>query len=236
MYSVPLTIALKSVRIGSVQHLLPIVIAISFAIFFIRYSKTYYNEAQKHKAIHVLGCFVSVTVISFHVYQMCFDAYDFKIDLPLYLCSLMAVLIPLFTYYRKYWMFEILVFWIIGGTVQGIITPDIPIGFPSFDFFRYWIVHLGLLVIIFYFIFVFKMKPKLKSIIKSVIALQVYVVLMISINYLLNANYSYLNKKPEAASVLDYFGVWPYYILVCELIIIPLFLIIYLIFRGFKRK
>jgi len=133
-------------------------------------------------------------------------------------------------------MFEILVFWIIGGTLQAVITPDISVGFPSFDFFRYWTVHLGLLVIIFYAIFVFKMKPTFKSIFKSFLALQVYVVIMILINYLLKANYFYLNEKPKSASLLDYFGEWPYYIIVAQLIVLPLFFLIYLPFYFSGKK
>ncbi len=225
-----LSIAQNSVAIGSFQHLFPIVITLGFTIILIKYSERNFNALQKQKAIHCLGWFVSFTIIAFHAYRMCFDTYNFKTDLPLYLCSLMALLIPIFTYYRKYWMFEILVFWIIGGTLQGVITPDITDSFGSFDYFRYWIVHLGLLVIIFYFIFVFKMKPKLKSVFKAFLALQVYVVLMIVLNYLLDANYFYLNEKPTSASLLDYFGEWPYYIFVGQLIIIPLFLVIYLPF------
>lgn len=232
------TIAQNSVAIGSMQHLLPIVLAIGLAIGLIRYSNRNFTETQKQKAIHYFAWFVSITIIGFHAYRMGFDSYNFKTDLPLYLCSLMALLIPTFTYFRRYWMFEILVFWIIGGTLQGVITPDIAIGFPSFDYFRYWVVHLGLLSIIFYFIFVFKMKPKFKSVFKSFLALQVYVVLMIVLNYFLDANYFYLNEKPKSASVLDYFGEWPYYILVAQLIIIPLFLIIYLPFHlsGSRKK
>ena len=148
----------------------------------------------------------------------------------------MALLLPLFTYFRKYWMFEVLVFWIIGGTLQAIITPDITEGFPSFDYFRYWIAHLGLLAVIFYFIFVFNMQPKLKSVFKSFLALQVYVVFMVLVNNLLDANYFYLNEKPKSTSLLDYFGEWPYYILVGQLIIIPLFLLIYLPFFLANRK
>jgi hypothetical integral membrane protein (TIGR02206 family) len=221
----------KSVTIGSMQHLLPIIFAIGFTIWFIKYSNRNFNDIQKQRVIHVLAIVVSITLLAFHVYRMLFDNYNFKTDLPLYLCSLMALLIPIFTYYRKYWMFEILLFWIIGGTLQGVITPDITEGFPSFDYFRYWVVHLGLLSIIFYFIFVFKMKPKLKSVFKSFLALQIYVVLIVFLNYLLEANYFYLNEKPKSASVLDYFGEWPYYIIVAQLIIIPLFLLIYLPFR-----
>ena len=228
-----LNTAFQRVLILSWEHLLPIGFAIVFSVLLIRYAKDMPSEKQQG-LIHYLAVFIAVFVIGFHVYHIVFDDYDFRTDLPLYLCSFLGILIPIYTYYRKYWMFEILVFWIIAGTLQGVITPDIAEGFPSFDYFRYWIVHLGLLTVICYSIFVFKLKPTLKSVFKSFLALQVYVVLMIGINYLLNANYFYLNRKPESASVLDYFGDWPYYIIVCQLIIIPLFLIIYLPFY-FRR-
>ncbi|MEH6538197.1 MAG: TIGR02206 family membrane protein [Psychroserpens sp.] len=224
---------LDRVLILSWEHLLPLSIAIIFAIVLIRYAKTISKEKQQG-LIHYFAIFISVSVIAFHVYNILFRDYDLRTDLPLYLCSLLGILIPIFTYYRKYWMFEILVFWIIAGTLQGVITPDIAEGFPSLDYFRYWIVHLGLLIVIFYNIFVFKLRPKFKSVFKSFLALQIYVVIMIVVNYLLEANYFYLNKKPASASVLDYFGEWPYYIIVGQLIIIPLFLIIYLPFH-FRR-
>ena len=236
MLFLKLLIILQSVTIGSLQHILPILIAVIFTVWFIKYSNRNFNKNQKEKAVHVLGCFVSITIISFHLYRIFFDNYNFKTDLPLYLCSLMSVIIPVFTYYRKYWMFEILVFWIVGGTLQAVITPDITDGFPSFNYFRYWVVHLGLLSVIFYFIFVFKMKPKLKSVFKSFLALQVYIVLMIILNYILNANYFYLNEKPKSASLLDYFGEWPYYLLIVQLIIIPLFMLIYLPFYLTRKR
>ena len=227
---------LERVQIGSLEHLLPICIAIIGCTWFIKHAKTKLEIKQQKKWIHFFAIFVSLTVAVFHLYKIGQGGYDISTDLPLYLCSLLALIIPVFTYYRKYWMFEILVFWIIAGTTQGVITPDIAEGFPVFDYFRYWIVHLGLLIIIFYFIFVFNMKPKLKSVFKSFLALQVYLVLMIGLNYLLKANYSYLNKKPESASVLDYLGDWPYYILVIQGVVIPLFLLIYLPFYVSERR
>jgi len=80
------------------------------------------------------------------------------------------------------------------------------------------------------------MRPTFKSIFKSVLALQVYVVMMVAINALLEANYFYLNEKPKSASVLDYFGDWPYYIIVTQLILVPYFLVIYLPFYIEKRR
>lgn len=231
---ISISAALQRVLILSWEHLLPIGFAVIFTIALMRYAKTLSAEIQQ-RLIHYFAVFIAVFVLGFHIYHMVFQDYNFSTDLPLYLCSLLGILIPIYTYYRNYWMFEILVFWIIAGTLQGVITPDIAEGFPSFDYFRYWIVHLGLLIVIFYSIFIFKLKPTFKSVFKSFLALQVYVVLMIGINYILNANYFYLNRKPESASVLDYFGDWPYYIIVGQLIIIPVFLVVYLPFY-FRSK
>lgn len=224
------------VTIGSLQHIFPIVFAILFSVVFINYAKRKLNTMQQKNALHLFACFVSLIVIVFHAHKISLGYYNVATDLPLYLCSLLGLLIPIFTYYIKFWMYEILVFWIIGGTLQAVITPDIELGFPSFDYFRYWVVHLGLLVIIFYATFVFNMRPKLKSVFKSFLALQVYIVIMVIINMLLKANYFYINEKPQSASILDYFGEWPWYIIVVQIIIIPLFLLIYLPFHLTNKR
>lgn len=228
----PLLICFNSerVQIGSLEHLLPIIMAIFGGFLFITYSKKYTHIKQQQLRLNMLAIFVSLTVVIFHCYKISLGNYQVSTDLPLYLCSLLAIIIPIFTYFRKFWMYEILVFWIIAGTLQGVITPDISEGFPSYDYFRYWVVHLGLLTIIFYATYVFNMRPKFKSIFKSFFALQVYVVFMVIINWILNANYFYLNEKPQSTSVLDYFGEWPWYIIIVQLIIIPYFMVIYLPF------
>ena len=226
----------ERVTIGSLEHLVPISFAILFTFFFIRFSKKNWSIRQQKRAFHYLGVTVSLVVLSFHIYHIILGKYDFTTDLPLYLCSLMALAIPIFTYYRRYWMYELLVFWIIAGTSQGVITPDIVEGFPVFDYFRYWVVHLGLLVIIFYATFVFGMRPKLRSVFKSILALQVYIMAMMLLNYLMNANYSYLNYKPQSASVLDYLGEWPWYLIQAQLLLVPYFLLIYAFFQIGKKR
>lgn len=218
---------LQRVTIGSFEHVLPIGFGVLLCVLLIRLAK---QSSKKTKFIlfNGLAIVISLSVLSFHMYHICFESYNVKTDLPLYLCSLIALLIPIFSFYRKYWMFEVLVFWIIAGTLQGVITPDIEVGFPSFDYFRYWIVHLGLLSVIFYAIFIFEMRPRFKSVFVSFVALQVYVALIVAINFILDANYFYLKEKPQSASLLDHFGEWPYYIITTQLIIIPLFIIIYI--------
>ena len=230
------SILLGRVAIGSLEHLIPIGLGLIFATLFISYSKLKLSKPQQENAFNALGILVSTIVAAYHLYAISLGNYNIKTDLPLYLCSLLALLIPIFTYYRKYWMYEILLFWIIAGTLQGVITPDISEGFPAFDYIRYWVVHVGLLLVIFYATFVLGMRPTFKSVFKSILALQLYVLLMVVVNGFLDANYFYLNSKPKSASILDYFGKWPYYILVTQLILIPYFLIIYLPFYFFLKK
>lgn len=231
-----LLILINRVKIGSLQQLLPILTAIFFSIILFRFSKRSLDRQNQERLIHWIAIFISITVISFHAYKISLGNYNIKTDLPLYLCSLLGLIIPIFTYSKKKWMFEILLFWIIAGTSQAIITPDIPYGFPSFEYFRYWIVHLGLVMLILYFVIVLNHKPSLKSVFKSFFALQVYVVIMLIVNNILDANYFYLNQKPDSTTLLDHFGDWPYYIVVSQLILIPYFLLIYLPFHLGKKK
>lgn len=224
------------VEIGSLQQLTPILIAVIFSFLLFRYSKRNLNRKEQEGVLHSLAIFISLTVISFHIYKISQGGYSLQTDLPLYLCSLLGLIIPVFSYYKRNWMYEILLFWIIAGTTQAIATPDIAVGFPSFEFFRYWIVHLGLVVVILYATLVLNYKPTLKSVFKSILALQVYVIFMVLVNCILDANYFYLNNKPESASVLDYLGEWPMYIIVGQLILVPYFLLIYLPFHFSRKK
>ncbi len=224
------------VEVGSLEQLVPILVAALFSFYLFRFSKRYLNKQEQETVLHILAIFISLTVISFHIYKISQGGYNFRTDLPLYLCSLLGLIIPVFTYYKRNWMYEILLFWIIAGTTQAIATPDILVGFPSFEFFRYWIVHLGLVVVILYATIVLNYKPTLKSVFKSILALQVYLIFMVVVNYVLDSNYFYLNSKPESASILDYLGEWPLYIIVAQLILVPYFLLIYLPFYLSRKK
>lgn len=240
MYVLVLTMPIVILRVvmGSMEHWLPIVLAVLFGVVVIQYAKRNLSVKNQYRFIHFMAIGISLLVIAFHLHKVISGNYNVQKDLPLYLCSLLAILIPVFTYYRKFWMYEILFFWIIAGTLQAVITPDIASGFPTFDYVRYWVVHLGLLMVISYATLVFKMMPNFKSVFKSFFALQLYFLAIVVVNDLLNANYFYLNEKPQSASLLDYLGDWPIYIIIVQAVLIPYFLLIYLPFYlyGLKRK
>ena len=70
---------------------------------------------------------------------------------------------------------------------------------------------------------------------RTFVWLNLYLLLLIPVNLTLDANYFYLMEKPLNPSILDYFGPWPFYILVCELLAMGFFAIAYVpIYVGKK--
>jgi hypothetical integral membrane protein (TIGR02206 family) len=131
-------------------------------------------------------------------------------------------------WHPKYRFHEVLYFWILAGTLQAIITPHLFNGFPNFIFIKYWIVHAGLVVFAVYVTVVYDFKPTLASLRKAFLALQGYVIFIVIVNLLLGSNYVYVLHKPPTASLLDYLGPWPWYLLVCEILCLVLFFLAYL--------
>ena len=121
--------------------------------------------------------------------------------------------------------------------MQAIITPDPDVGFPSYGFFKYWLVHCGLVVLVVHHLLAFKLYPHAKGIVRTFIWMNIYILCLIPINIGLEANYFYMMNKPVNPSLLDFFGPWPIYILVTECLAMIFFAIAYLpIFLTRKRR
>ena len=192
------------------QHILTSTIVITLGTMLIYLAK---KKSEKIQFLtgNVLASLISLTVIFGTILNIYKPDFNYQEDLPLHLCSFLALIIPVLYFTRKYIYYEILFFLILAGTLQSLITPS-DYNFLNFTFFRYWFVHSGLVIFMFYATFVYKMKPTLKSVFKSFIGMQIYMILMFLINYLLGSNYFYTNRKHDATTLLDVFGEWPQYI------------------------
>lgn len=216
------------------QHILISAIVIVFGTILIFWAKKQSEQIQFLTG-NIIASSISLTVIFGSILNSYKPDFNYQEDLPLHLCSFLALVIPVLSYTKKYIYYEIFFFLILAGTLQSLITPS-DYNFLNFTFFRYWFVHSGLVLFMLYATFVYKMRPTIKSVFKSFIGMQFYVILMFLINYLLGSNYFYTNRKPEATTLLDVFGEWPQYIFVVELIVIPFFLLIYFPFYLTRKK
>ena len=216
------------------QHILISAIVIVLGIILIYWAKKQSEQIQFLTG-NIIASSISLTVIFGSILNSYKQDFNYQEDLPLHLCSFLALVIPVLSFTRKFIYYEVFFFLILAGTLQSLITPS-DYNFLNFTFFRYWFVHSGLVLFMLYATFVYKMRPTIKSVFKSFIGMQFYMILMFLINYLLGSNYFYTNRKPDATTLLDVFGEWPQYIFVVELIVIPFFLLIYFPFYLTRKK
>lgn len=193
------------------------------------------KEKTQTRVGNLLTISIATTVIFGTFLKIYKGDFNYQEGLPLHLCSFLGLTAPLLSLTKKFVYYEVFFFLILAGTLQSVITPD-QYNYLNFPFFRYWFVHAGLVIFMMYATFVYKMRPTLKSVWKSFLGMQVYMLLMFVLNYFLESNYFYTNRKPDAATLLDLFGDWPQYVFVVELIVIPYFLLIYLPFYLTRKK
>lgn len=170
------------------------------------------------------------------VQKMKEGTYTVQEDLPLYMCRLVAWLLPFALILKKWSFIRILYFWVLAGTLQAVLTPDLEESYPDFLFFRYFILHFGLIATMIYTIVVFKIRITWRDFFRAFLFAQVYLVFLMLVNHVLGSNYGYTCQKPPGGSVLDLFGDWPYYLLGAELLLIVLFSLLMIPFLFIKKQ
>jgi hypothetical integral membrane protein (TIGR02206 family) len=132
--------------------------------------------------------------------------------LPLDLCSWAAIATVVALLTGKQGAYELAWFWAMAGTVQGIVTPDIPDDFPSFRFIEFSLFHGGIIVSVLYLTIGQRMRPYLSSLPRVIGWSFVYMAVAGLADWLLKVNYGFLRAKPGHASLYDLMPAWPWYI------------------------
>lgn len=152
--------------------------------------------------------------------------------LPLHMCNLTLIIAILTMLTKSQKLFQLTYFWCLGA-LFAVIIPDIKYSFPHPLTLSFYITHFYLLFAAIYGILFFNFKPTFKGWINSFITLNIFAFIIFFINKKLGTNYLYVNRIPNFSSPLDYFGQWPYYIIVVEIIYL---ILTYGIYYPFRRK
>lgn len=152
--------------------------------------------------------------------------------LPLHMCNLTLIIAILTMLTKSQKLFQLTYYWCLGA-LFAVITPDIKYSFPHPLTLSFYITHFYLLFAAIYGILFFNFKPTFKGWVNSFITLNIFAFIIFFINKKLGTNYLYVNRIPNFSSPLDYFGQWPYYIIVVEIIYL---ILTYGIYYPFRRK
>lgn len=194
------------------------------------------GEKFARRAAVTMAVVQILNTVAYMAFRITSGLWDARYDLPMEFCNwaLLAAVIALLVEQRFF--AEVAYFWIMAGSLQGLLTPDLEVTFPHIYFFVFFINHAGLVIAALFLVFGLRLYPRRGSVLHSFLFLQVYIVAGILVDFAIDANYGYLRAKPRAGSLMDLLGGWPYYVAGLDLVAAALFGLLYLPFYPMNRE
>ncbi len=155
--------------------------------------------------------------------------------LPLQLCDLAVLLAAygLVTLDRR--VIDLLYFWAGSGTLLATLTPDLAHGFPALDYFVFFGLHGLVIVAAALLVLGLDLRPSPRAWWRAFVVTLAYACLVGLFNAAWGTNFLYLCRKPVMPTMLDAFGPWPYYLLVCAALALVSFRLLDLALRRRNR-
>jgi hypothetical integral membrane protein (TIGR02206 family) len=131
--------------------------------------------------------------------------------LPLQYCDIatLAAVIALWT--RRPFPCEVVYFFGIAGTLQGLLTPALIYEFPDPRFILFFIMHGGVPITAFYVVTAMKVRPRPGAVPRVMAFSLAWYAVIAVVNYAFGVNYAFQSAKPVQASLFDQLGPWPWY-------------------------
>lgn len=155
--------------------------------------------------------------------------------LPLHICGAAVFLTAVVLIIRSQFLYEIVYFWALGGTVQAIVTPDLTAAFPGYRFFQYFTSHGCVVVGVVFATWGMGMRPGKGSVWRVYFFTVACTAAVGAIDWLLDANYMFLCEPAGGASPF-FFLPWPWYIAVIAGVGLGVFWLLYLPFAIRRRQ
>ena len=159
-----------------------------------------------------------------------------KHSLPLQICDLAWIVVawalltlrPLPTALTYYWGLTL--------SVQALVQPTLTEPFPKLEFFVFWGKHVLIVWGAVYLCLSLRHGPDWASYRRAVRWTFGWLVVVLCLNVVLDANYGYVNGKPSEATVLDVLGPWPVYVVAEMAIVMVGWALVTLPWTGLPRR
>lgn len=219
-----------------IEHLIAFISCIAFIAGILYFGKKSWTTKQKYNYI-IFICLLGAASQLFKVFYKLeagiFHAYE---DLPLHLCNLMSMVMPLVYIFRLRIVWGITFFWIMAGCAQSIFTPTLTESMPHYEAIRYWLVHAVIILGALYGNMVIGWKIVWQDAVRSIIGINLLAAVLYPTNVLLESNYMYMNAKPPGTTFYDLLGPWPNYLVSLEFIVISVFMLMLIPFYWDRIK
>lgn len=227
-------------RFFSTSHLTALLIIIAINIILVLMMKRFGTRSREKIIGYILASILILQELSLNIWRLYTGHWAMGTSLPLHLCGAAVVLSAIMLVTKSYQLYEIVYFWGLGGAIQALLTPDIgPYAFPHYRFFHFFVSHGSIVTASIFATFIYGFRPQSRSIRKVFLITNIYMVFIAGFNYLFDGNYLFICRKPDTASLLDFMGPWPWYIISLEIVGLISFYVYYSPFfikDYFKRR
>ena len=218
---------METLKLFSNEHFVLIFSNIIFFIFLL-FIANFFDKRHFAKITAIVIFILKLAELSYrHLYN---NEEIFEL-LPLHLCNITLIFVIIMMLSGSKSLFQLCFYWSVGA-IFAVATPDVKYSFPNFMTVSFFITHFYILFAVAYFYLYFSFRPAIWGYFTAFFTINIICLGVYFLNVHLGTNYLYVNRVPSFSSPLNYFGEWPYYIIVVELIYIILTYLLYLPFRS----
>ena len=196
----------------SVEHIVTVVVTVT-AIVTLAMAARWRPGSWTRVAAGVLAGVIVGNELGWIVWAVHGHYFTIQNNLPIFLCDVAAFVSAAALITRRQFLVEVTYFWGIAGTANGIISPDIPDHFPSYQFIQYFVQHGAIPAASLFLVVGLRIYPRPWAAVRVLGLTLLLVAVDAFVNLLTGGNYMFLRSVPPGNNLLDLLGPWPWYIL-----------------------
>jgi hypothetical integral membrane protein (TIGR02206 family) len=179
-----------------------------------------------------LAVVIGATYVVEHASFVARGTWSLDFNLPLHLTDVVTIVAVLALWTAGPLLVELTWFWGLTASLQAVLTPDLGgADFPELLYWTFFITHSGAVVAAVLLVAGRGIAPRLGAVRRAFAATLAVAAAAATANLLTGGNYMWLREKPEAGSLLDLMGPWPWYILGAAVLTLFLFALLAAPFR-----
>lgn len=203
-----------AISLFGVGHLSALLVLALWAVLLIRKCRKNTNSQSARTGVGILSflCFASYPL---NLLALEIAGIPSTVDnaLPLHLCDLAAIICGFALLTRHPLLCELAYFWGLAGTLQGLLTPNLPYDLPHPVYFSFFLQHGVVVITALLLPLGLGWRPRTGGARYAFIWVILYAAIIYPVNLALQTNFAFLLEKPGEASLLDIMPAHPWYIL-----------------------
>ncbi len=174
-------------------------------------------------AIRIVGVGLAADAVTYTVAELRQGTWSAATSLPLALCNVAVLVAAVACWWHVPVLVELTWFWGMAGTLQGLLTPDLDVGFPHLVFFEYVVGHAGIVVAALFLVVGMHLWPRPGAVWRVLAISVAWTAVVGGADALTGGNYMFLRRRPGEWTLLSVLGPWPWYLLGATAVALVLF-------------